>query len=316
MKFCQDCPAQVHGKKRLCEPCRYQRVRERRGYTELGQYLGQIKNPLGFFTCKGCGVEGYKRPGGLQVKTGVGPQWCTQSCRKAATLRQSAEAEALAKEAQRKSCTYCGNDCYSRAVVPHCEACAKTALRTAQRVRDLEALRSVRIEKNWNPNCSICGKDMASLKALPKYCSRPCALKSHRQSAAYQSHKSAHKALRRMVQKAATVERFSPLAVLERDKWRCHICGDRTPRSLRGTTDPKAPELDHIIPLALGGEHSMANTACACRACNGSKGARALGQLGLGLEVLRGRHSRAKDGLLSNRALTFFSTKVKENAPT
>lgn len=78
-------------------------------------------------------------------------------------------------------------------------------------------------------------------------------------------------------------ERFSPLTVLARDKWRCQLCGKKTPQFKRGTLDHNAPELDHIVPLSLGGQHTMSNTQCACRACNLAKGARALGQLHLAL---------------------------------
>lgn len=81
------------------------------------------------------------------------------------------------------------------------------------------------------------------------------------------------------------VEPIDPLKVFERDKWRCHLCGEKTPRRLRGTYDPRAPELEHIIPLAKGGTHTWGNVACSCRACNGMKGAKAQGQLGLGFAV-------------------------------
>jgi 5-methylcytosine-specific restriction endonuclease McrA len=76
-------------------------------------------------------------------------------------------------------------------------------------------------------------------------------------------------------------ERFDPLEVLARDGWRCHICGVSTPKRLRGTFDDRAPELDHIIPLAAGGEHTRLNTACACRKCNIAKSNKPLGQLRL-----------------------------------
>lgn len=68
-------------------------------------------------------------------------------------------------------------------------------------------------------------------------------------------------------------EPIDPLVVLNRGGWRCYLCGEETPQSLRGTWDPRAPEVDHIIPLAAGGDHSYANTACACRECNHAKGA-------------------------------------------
>jgi hypothetical protein len=70
-----------------------------------------------------------------------------------------------------------------------------------------------------------------------------------------------------------------PTEVLERDGWKCHLCGIPTPKELRGTFEPNAPEVDHIVTLADGGAHSYRNLACACRSCNLKKGARSCGQL-------------------------------------
>ena len=66
------------------------------------------------------------------------------------------------------------------------------------------------------------------------------------------------------------------LKVLARDNWTCQLCGEPTPKSLRGTCDPRAPELDHILPIAAGGAHVPENCQCACRECNGAKGANPL----------------------------------------
>ena len=79
------------------------------------------------------------------------------------------------------------------------------------------------------------------------------------------------RAIRRARERAAKVESFDPLDVLRRDGWLCYICGTDTPKHKRGTCDDDAPEVDHVIPLAAGGEHSMANCRCACRKCNGAK---------------------------------------------
>lgn len=76
-------------------------------------------------------------------------------------------------------------------------------------------------------------------------------------------------------------QRFDEVWILERDKWKCHICGCNTPKKLRGTFDQRAPELDHIVPIAEGGAHVPSNVRCACRECNIHKGARPMGQLGL-----------------------------------
>lgn len=62
--------------------------------------------------------------------------------------------------------------------------------------------------------------------------------------------------------------------VFERDGWRCYICGRETPKSLSGTKEPNAPELEHVVPLSKGGGHVLENVRCACMACNRAKGSR------------------------------------------
>lgn len=78
---------------------------------------------------------------------------------------------------------------------------------------------------------------------------------------------------------------IDPVKVFERDKWTCHICGGRTIKSKRGTIDPKAPELEHIISLAEGGNHDWGNLACAHRKCNIEKGRNTYGQLAFDIAV-------------------------------
>jgi 5-methylcytosine-specific restriction endonuclease McrA len=88
---------------------------------------------------------------------------------------------------------------------------------------------------------------------------------------------------RKARERGARTEVVNPYTVFLRDGWRCQLCGCRTPGTLRGTYKPNAPELDHIVPLALGGDHTYANTQCACRQCNISKGASVRGQFKLSL---------------------------------
>lgn len=62
------------------------------------------------------------------------------------------------------------------------------------------------------------------------------------------------------------VEHVHSLIVLELHDGVCGICGE--------DVDPGNFHVDHIIPLALGGEHSYANTQPAHPVCNHRKGAR------------------------------------------
>ena len=64
---------------------------------------------------------------------------------------------------------------------------------------------------------------------------------------------------------------IKPLKVFDRDGWHCQICGKHTPKNNRGKRYPNSPELDHRIPLSMGGGHTYSNVQCACRKCNGSK---------------------------------------------
>lgn len=53
------------------------------------------------------------------------------------------------------------------------------------------------------------------------------------------------------------VDNVNPLIVFTKHDWHCALCGIETPKQLKGTIKDNAPpELDHIIPLSKGGEHS------------------------------------------------------------
>lgn len=93
--------------------------------------------------------------------------------------------------------------------------------------------------------------------------------------------KAAARKARKLRLRGVTVETVNPLVVLGRDKWTCQMCGVRTPKRLRGTYEDNAPEVDHIVPIAEGGEHSYCNTQCACRKCNIAKSGQPKGQMRL-----------------------------------
>lgn len=77
-------------------------------------------------------------------------------------------------------------------------------------------------------------------------------------------------ALRRMRVQAATVEDFAPRDVYERDAWVCQLCQLLIDPGV-AWPDPMSPSVDHRVPLAKGGEHSMANAQAAHLGCNSRK---------------------------------------------
>lgn len=63
---------------------------------------------------------------------------------------------------------------------------------------------------------------------------------------------------------APVVENVRRAVVWERDSGRCHLCGKKA--------DPHNWHLEHIVPLACGGEHSYRNVAVSHPTCNFRKG--------------------------------------------
>lgn len=67
---------------------------------------------------------------------------------------------------------------------------------------------------------------------------------------------------------APVVDRIDRDEIYARDKGCCHLCGRKAPRDRW--------DLDHLIPLSLGGEHTAANVAVSHARCNRSRGNRPL----------------------------------------
>lgn len=126
--------------------------------------------------------------------------------------------------------------------------------------------------------CRECGNDFsrASDGATRWMCSLKC--RDISASRTRRAGKASRKAMERGAQRGQSID---PIKVFERDAWRCGICGGKTDKTRRGTYHHKAPELDHIVALANGGTHTWENVQCACRSCNGAKGASDYGQLTL-----------------------------------
>jgi 5-methylcytosine-specific restriction endonuclease McrA len=151
------------------------------------------------------------------------------------------------------------------------DECRKAANRTRSRIyteRIMPPIREVR--------CRACGNVfMPTSRSQKVFCSQLCARRWVRKQHGNRRHES--RARRAGVPRCS----INPIKVFTRDRWKCQLCGCATPRRLRGSMSPQAPELDHIIPIACGGGHVWENVHCACRACNAAKGAKPLGQLRL-----------------------------------
>lgn len=101
------------------------------------------------------------------------------------------------------------------------------------------------------------------------YCSEQC----RRSSPTYKNGRREAKRRRHWRQRChATVETFNSRSILERDGWTCGICHEPIDRDADPLND-WAATIDHIVPLAKGGEHTPGNVRAAHRYCNAVRGA-------------------------------------------
>lgn len=224
-------------------------------------------------TCKQCGVAfSIKR---LYGKLGEG-QFCGRACRDASVRVYASSAEAKrAGNARRRERQ--GLPALLTSVA--CEVCSTVFRpRGAQRWCSQDCRRAGASTAMSSYSCVICAARFAytSTGGKPRTtCGETCERSLKR------AHRKAAKVRRKRVVAAVKIEVVHATKVFERDGWRCQGCRTKTPASLRGSWDNRAPELDHIVPLSAGGEHSYRNTQLLCRSCNIGKGAGPGGQLRL-----------------------------------
>ena len=170
------------------------------------------------------------------------------------------------------SCIDCGDTTTNR---KRCVACQKKAACLSSKAYSDAKYQAIQANRE-HIKCLHCSVSFKPRNGGHTVCTDACSKRRSRLG---------RRSMERARLRGVTVERVDPIRVFERDGWRCHLCHKITDKKLRGLNKPASPELDHIVPLSKGGEHSYANTACSCRKCNIKKGATVIGQPSL-LSVL------------------------------
>ena len=252
-----------------------------------GQFLGRKRK----YCTRKCGIRSYNfqkcRKQGRQLRSDITAnagcnkihkcRWCdkefqpkragrTQYCSRECCFEFRAVKSELITEmsashkVHRAKCVNCGCRFDASVGAMYC------SLKCRNMVYSISGFNSVEF------SCRECGEHVQTSHGQSRrsFCSDTCSKRNSRR-------------IRRKMERArlreVQVEPVDPIKVFNRDGWRCQICGVKTPRSKRGSITSRAPELDHIVPLSVGGEHSYKNTQCACRECNGKKGNKVYGQI-------------------------------------
>lgn len=127
--------------------------------------------------------------------------------------------------------------------------------------------------------CVHCGEVFVVTRRWQRACSDLCEVEGRQQNRRRHARKFRHlrKHRKRAAHYGAEYEPISRVRVLNRDGWRCGICGGKIDRA-RSVPHPKSGTLDHIIPLSRGGGHLYTNVQAAHFICNSMKGARSAGE--------------------------------------
>lgn len=265
---------------RACPICSKDFKSSRYKLTDYCSALCRSKALRGLFSCLQCGRECVKR--GKSIKAGSDDKFCSRAC--SFTHKAATKATRVAKAAPKlstyiaKPCDSCGKHWGARREWSTCDACKMASRRQAASIAGRALAEAKHKAAGKVVACDECGAQFCPVygsQGRNNLCS-PCAvIRSERYERDYKRRFGGNH-VRRARKRGAERKTFDILGVLARDNWTCQLCGEPTPKELRGTCDPRAPELDHILPIAAGGAHVPENCQCACRECNGAKGANPL----------------------------------------
>lgn len=248
------------------------RMNKNGGFCSNDCYKSTVKESLKR-TCKACGIVFLKK-----TRTKTKGIYCSRSC--AYSDQHSWHNPVREKMAPHTTIRRCGCGKYRPANRKRCESC-QAKYRVAMELRAF--IRGIRAGV-----CLWCKDEFPRVGDRSRFC-----CDEHRDLAT-----KARERPRKALEKASARARnglsktaFDPRVVFERDGWRCQCCQCDTPSRLRGTLHDDAPELDHIVPLARGGSHTLENTQTLCRVCNILKGARDWGDF---ISEMTGGHRREK----------------------
>lgn len=165
-----------------------------------------------------------------------------------------------------------------------CDECRKRHAVDGRPWEQRKAGRSVAV-------CEACGTQYRRYRATQRWCSRACSgpnktgagprgglsPEARERRRLYWQEKNRR---RRAAKRGGASEAYTTAEIAVRDRFTCRLCGKRVAMK-QVVPHPKAPTIDHVVPVSEGGDDTRANVQLAHFLCNSVKGPRGSQQLAL-----------------------------------
>ena len=281
-RHCKSCGVSVGKGKSYCLDCYKAKKKARNNLSSQKRRarINSLKPPKPeVIICKNCGKE--RSLGGY---VGVIPKFCSAKCQNEFWKKDTDyhdNGHLPYCTVYFRQCKHCGAPFVGRSklVLWCCDDCKKEIHRSRklekyQLTKDVGLQKRIELKKLKPPcQCSVCGVLFSPLygNKMRSCCSDKC----HKELLRLVKH--TDRIRRRTRLKKVRIDRFNPIEIFERDKWKCGLCGKKVNKELKHP-HPKSASLDHIIPLSVGGAHSRANVQLAHFDCNWKKGIQSKGE--------------------------------------
>lgn len=279
-KFCSECRASERQTfRKVCELCHaafHTHSRKARFCSAAcaAQYNGAKRRfRQTEFTCVGCGKVFVRTRGSRDAK-----KYCSRECafKHKATSQFSAQTVHMqAKARWERRLIDSLSSKHDVREVHVCEHCGMSYVAEYHSSKYCIACKRI-VRRNLSSRvrrCGQCGmmfcKPLGSKRRLCRTCANENQIELERRMK--RRRRSVENARRRGRMKSnGPFHNVDPDSVFGREGWQCYLCGCDVYK-WNGRLLMNTATLDHVIPLAKGGSHTLDNLRCACAECNSLK---------------------------------------------